>query len=239
MTWSAVSVTLLGMAMRLLFYGASATYATEMKAAIPPNQGIAGSPHDLSRFGPNHVTASSDACVFCHSPHGKLSTSKQLIPVWNHATTQTVFTMYTSPTLKGTVDAQPTGESLACLSCHDGTLAMGTLNEPPPGGGETDYTNAQDGIDRSSGKMVGGNVLGNSLAGVHPIAISYQDDLVKTLRPANQLVGVKLYPSNKRGAKVQCGSCHDPHNFGSEGTTAPFLRVSKVGSGLCLACHNL
>jgi len=240
MLWSTVCLAAVGFAIRLVIFGLGASYSQEMQAASPPSQGLAGSPHDLSRLGPNHVTNSRDACVFCHAPHGAPSgAQQQLIPVWNHATTQTVFVLYTSASLNGAMDAQPTGSSLACLSCHDGTVAMGTLNEPPPEGGEADYSNALGGIDRSSGKMVGRNVLGNNLSGVHPISISYRDDLVKTLRPASELVGVKLYPSNKRGAKVQCGSCHDPHNYGSEGTTAPFLRVSKAGSELCFACHKI
>lgn len=32
---------------------------------------------------------------------------------------------------------------------------------------------------------------------------------------------------------VECASCHDPHGTGN----ATFLRISNVGSGVCLACH--
>jgi predicted CXXCH cytochrome family protein len=35
------------------------------------------------------------------------------------------------------------------------------------------------------------------------------------------------------GPSVECGSCHDPHNF----TNATFLRISNSVSALCLSCH--
>ena len=213
-------------------------YSEDLKAAPLPAHGVIGSPHDLSAHGPYQITNESDCCIFCHSPHGAASGSGQLIPAWNHATTEAVFTMYASPSLKGAMDAQPTGPSLACLSCHDGTLAVGTLHEEPVDVTAISYATAKGGVNPGTGVMVGRGVTGTNMGSVHPIAITYQDDLVPTLRPPDQLVGVKLYPSNRRGAKVHCGSCHDPHNFGTA-DTAPFLRVSKAGSALCLACHKI
>lgn len=35
------------------------------------------------------------------------------------------------------------------------------------------------------------------------------------------------------GPSVECGSCHDPHNF----TNPTFLRVANTSSDLCLSCH--
>lgn len=35
------------------------------------------------------------------------------------------------------------------------------------------------------------------------------------------------------GPYVECGSCHDPHNY----TNATFLRVANSSSDLCLSCH--
>lgn len=37
-----------------------------------------------------------------------------------------------------------------------------------------------------------------------------------------------------RSDKVECASCHDPH----EQTNGTFLRTSNAGSALCLGCHN-
>ncbi|MDH3317289.1 MAG: hypothetical protein OER43_16190 [Gammaproteobacteria bacterium] len=37
---------------------------------------------------------------------------------------------------------------------------------------------------------------------------------------------------------VECGSCHDPHNSGSQGpTTVAFLRIDNTASQICTSCH--
>jgi predicted CXXCH cytochrome family protein len=36
------------------------------------------------------------------------------------------------------------------------------------------------------------------------------------------------------GPSVECGSCHDPHNY----TNPTFLRVANNTSNLCLSCHT-
>lgn len=224
---------------RMFLFGLFSTHTGQMQAKQPPANGIFGTPHDLSAKGLNHVTTSAEVCIFCHTPHTPPGDISQSIPVWNHQTTSTQFTMYNSAGLKGTVDAQPVGPSLACLSCHDGTLAVGALHEVPLGGGHDDYSQAGGGVSRTTGMIQGVNLAGRDLTSVHPISVTYRDDLNPSLRPPGELVGVRLYPTNARGAKVQCASCHDPHNFGIPGSTAPFLRVSKQGSALCLACHKV
>ena len=35
--------------------------------------------------------------------------------------------------------------------------------------------------------------------------------------------------------KVECASCHEPHN---NGPTVKMLRISNTGSQLCLVCHG-
>ena len=39
--------------------------------------------------------------------------------------------------------------------------------------------------------------------------------------------------TNGTGPSVECASCHDPHSSANP----TFLRVSNVGSGVCLSCH--
>jgi len=63
--------------------------------------------------------------------------------------------------------------------------------------------------------------------------------VIPNLRPSAELVGVKLYLSNVRGTKVQCPSCHDPHDSGVPGDTSTFPRVSQNASALCFACHRI
>ena len=210
--------------------------------AAPPPIGIVGTAHDLSSTGLNRVTVATNVCVFCHAIHNSASTTQQLIPDWNRTTTSTTFQMYNSnvsQTLKGSVDNQPSGPSLACLSCHDGTIAMGALINAPVGGGENTYTSMSGGVSNASGRMTGVNVVGPNLTGDHPVSITYQDNLNTGLKVASTLTGVKLYPNNATGSKVQCGSCHDVHNYGTVGATAPFLRVTMANSALCVSCHKM
>ena len=85
------------------------------------------SKHNLSStqpVGTNIFTsATTEVCVFCHTPHGGTADA----PLWNRAmATPGTYTPYTSSTLDTTV-GQPDGISLACLSCHDGTIALDAL----------------------------------------------------------------------------------------------------------------
>jgi len=213
--------------------------------ALPPATGVGGTAHDLSITGLNSVTMATRSCVFCHTVHNSGGgSSSKLIPDWNHTTTVAAFTMYNNTNhvgadLKGTVDSQPTGPSLACLSCHDGSVAVGSLLVAPLGGGNDTYISARGGVSPGTGRISSGSALvGTDLSNDHPISITYQDNLDTGLQPAASLVAVRLYPENATGAKVQCSSCHDVHNYGTPGTTAPFLRATMEGSFLCRSCHK-
>src|SRR4051794_13053211 len=84
---------------------------------------ILGSKHDLSVVGPGPIKAAteSEVCLFCHTPHraGEL-------PLWNHFLSSATYTPYSSSTIRATV-GQPSGASKLCLSCHDGTVALGMV----------------------------------------------------------------------------------------------------------------
>lgn len=235
--WSAVSMALLTVLLRTLSLGFTFGHTMTLAAKEPPTFGIVGTAHDLSSQGLNHATQAAEVCIFCHTPHKSPDGINQAIPVWNHATTTAHFTMYNSQGTAGTVDAQPMGPSLACLSCHDGSLAVGALHSIPPGGGQDDYSRAQGGVNAQTGMIQGHSAIGTDLSTAHPISITYRDDLNRHLRSPGSLHEVRLYPTNVRGAKVHCASCHDPHNFGIRDGTAPFLRVTKAGSALCQSCH--
>jgi predicted CXXCH cytochrome family protein len=163
--------------------------------------------------------------------------ASQTIPLWNKTTTATgSFSMYTNITnasanLQGTVDASPTGASMACFTCHDGTQAVGNMINLPNDIATVTYT--AGGQLLGTGLVSGTALLGKDLTNDHPISITYQDDLDTGLKAPAGLVGVKLFPTNTRGSKVQCASCHDVHNS----TLSPFLRVTMDGSALCTSCH--
>src|SRR5262249_42267033 len=85
---------------------------------------VLASKHDLSASGPGTVraTAESEVCLFCHTPHR--GTGEQ--PLWNHSMSKATYTPYSSSTARATI-GQPTGASKLCLSCHDGTVALGMV----------------------------------------------------------------------------------------------------------------
>ena len=222
-----------------------------LSAMAVPATGVKGTAHDLSITGENAATLTVQVCVFCHTPHNAAAAGAQLIPLWNKATTASLFTMYNyannvnnhlTPGL--TIDASPQGVSLACLSCHDGTLAVGDVLNAPDDGGNTTYNAAYTGLD-AAGKIIDTKTkIGTDLSNDHPIGITYRDDLNMSgplgtagLNSASGLTLVKLFPTNATGSKVQCASCHDVHNHGVDKVTAPFLRDTMVSSKLCSNCH--
>jgi len=91
---------------------------------------IRNTPHNLSVSGPGTVKATSETqvCVFCHTPHGA---TQGVTPLWNRQLSNQTYTPYTSSSLdanaiQGSLD-QPGGSSKLCLSCHDGTIALGSV----------------------------------------------------------------------------------------------------------------
>ena len=97
---------------------------------------ISGSKHDFVGGDAANVTAYGTAvlgttsCQFCHTPH-KASTTNAAAPLWNRAdlAAGVLFTMYDSTKISATVAGAPGSASLTCLSCHEGSVAIGqTLN---------------------------------------------------------------------------------------------------------------
>ena len=210
-------------------------------AAASWNQNPTGTASS-QRVKPNQV------CGVCHIPHvgGRTVTADDRTSqplLWGRQMSAVTYTMYTSPSLDGTVDAQPTGSSRLCLSCHDGSVALdlyhrrsvSVANEYIP----TDY--------RVPGKPV--TTPGTDFGADHPISITYNPGTApgqdRALQPvtspfpgtvAGQTIGDIL-----EGGKVQCSSCHDVHNVEVPSGAGNLLRVWNNNpaspSALCLACH--
>ena len=108
---------------------AAAVAAGAAGAALVPD--VRNTRHNLSVSGPGTTKAVSETqvCVFCHTPHAATS---GVTPLWNRALSNATYSPYTSSSLdanaiQGSLD-QPGGSSKLCLSCHDGTLAIGNVN---------------------------------------------------------------------------------------------------------------
>ena len=234
--------------------------------------GIAATKHNLSSLGGQAITGQyAEICVYCHTPHGgQLATGVDASgPLWNRNYTPAGFQVYASSTLDTAPSNPPTGVSKACLSCHDGTLGLNQLiNHPGPGsgtspgnGGDTKITGT---VPPGTNNMA---LIGTDLRDDHPVSMIYADAKsygtgaaigtdthAAGFRPA-QLSGTRpvivnggitlpLYGSSALAtAKVECASCHDPHEERSKtGAATPaqsvfFLRLANDNSQLCLTCH--
>ncbi|MEW5756347.1 MAG: hypothetical protein AB1810_08575 [Pseudomonadota bacterium] len=77
----------------------------------------------------------NEVCVYCHTPHGT-STNVEA-PLWNRSKSTTTYTLYSTlntTSLSGSVH-NPGLNSLTCLSCHDGTVAIDSVINMPGSGG--------------------------------------------------------------------------------------------------------
>ena len=75
-----------------------------------------------------------EVCVYCHTPHGA-ATGLQA-PLWNRTQTSASYNTYDqlgTGSLIGTVTT-PGPNSLTCLSCHDGTIAVDSIINMPGSG---------------------------------------------------------------------------------------------------------
>jgi predicted CXXCH cytochrome family protein len=189
------------------------------------SQSIVNTVHNLSASGPGQIKATSESeiCVFCHTPH----TAKARSPLWNRQDPGLTYTLYSSST-SSTLDAmpgQPDGSSLLCLSCHDGTIAMGNVLSRPR---EISFTRGVTTLPQGKSNM------GRDLSNDHPISFVYSSALSAMdpqLKDPSSLVG----PVKLEQGKLQCTSCHDPH----KNIHGDFLVASTKNSNLCVQCHDV
>ena len=182
-------------------------------------QTIVGSAHDFSDEG----WSGGEICLPCHTPHNA-DTTEPDAPLWNHAVTASVFTVYTSPTMEQT-PVQPQGPTKLCLSCHDGTVALDSF------GGTTGTNFIAAAAD-----------LTTDLSDDHPVSVywnhqtggagsgPYCNNCHAAHNPTLQLSVLPFF-----NHYVECSTCHNVHN--SSGN-AHLLRLPLTGSTLCLYCHR-
>jgi len=191
-----------------------------LAAASNPNS-IVNSKHNLSTSGTGdiHSATEGDVCIFCHAPH---ATTGQ-IPLWNHRLPATTYTPYSSSTLRATV-GQPTGSSRLCLSCHDGTVALGMV------------ANRRAAIPMQNGSLTmpaGSSRFGTDLSGHHPVSFTYDSALATAQGELRDPTTLQQRVRLDKDRQLQCTACHDPHN----NQYGQFLVEDNTASTLCLECH--
>lgn len=191
-------------------------------------ESVVNTVHNLSAGGPGSIKATTEqnACVFCHTVHH----ASGVTPLWNHTMSSVSnYVVYSSARLDSlniTVP-QPNGSSRLCLSCHDGTVALGSVSSGAP------QIEMQNGVTTMpSGSAAN---LGTDLSADHPISFVYDSNLAvndpDVYDPAHlSTTAVKMDSQNR----LQCTACHNPHDnrFGS------FLVMDNTASALCLVCHK-
>lgn len=234
---------------------------------------ITNTRHDMSQAstsaGPKAAApatpANNQICIYCHTPH---KAAAQAL-LWNRATPATTYGWAAgSKTLAGTpLPTNISADSKRCVLCHDGTTALGNLNNVGGGvAGTITMTNATV----TAGYTVTSGVPQTDLVNNHPVSIAYAGQ-------TNYLGNTSLVPAGQVGAAVLGGyynvlaaGCASPSGFctskavdglrinikqdgaslayGIECSTCHephnqyglsfLLRVDSARSALCLACHN-
>ncbi len=228
---------------------------------------VTNTPHNFSISGSGPVTATSESqiCVFCHTPHAAENIPEA--PLWNRQLSGATYTPYTSTSIDANdIAATPGGSSKLCLSCHDGTIAIGNVNVA---NGQTNVNIALTGTE-VDGTIPGGphgatsgftRRLGTDLSNDHPISFTYNTTLANLdgeLRdPASEAHIGNRSPGVTPAVplendQMQCTSCHDPHIRDTDLTkNIKFLRLHRFQEGLptggafnqasdivCVACHD-
>jgi len=239
---------------------------------------IIGSPHDLTsdtwnQGGAGDAAVTTNTCFFCHIIHktaanrSGIATTESLAPgymLWNHQLSSTTsYGIYTSDTFTAALTAaglgwpsdlggsnnitSPTVSNL-CLSCHDGTIAIGSFYEAGfglPANGSLWNNGHGDGTYMYNGMQI------DNLAKSHPVNFVYNSALAAA---ANLTVPSSLNSVDANGAVplyggtglMECTTCHDPHNGTTivSGTVVPFARLAlqnaeNSGTGkYCTYCHT-
>jgi hypothetical protein len=234
-----------------------------------PGEGMLGTPHDFASSTGNGIVSTETVglCTYCHTPHKAIST--QLL--WNHTLSQNTFSWEIAKTTAGTtlptiVGNSYKGPTARCLSCHDGSVAVGDIawyKEASRTGANALTTLKMGDIDPNFVIAQGSNMAGNHPVG-HPypaggapstyngtttgsaaVLSEWQSD------PTTQgAAKIRLFNDDGTGAitagvvagktGIECSSCHDPHNKATVDDW--FLRGKAQGSTqadgyLCLQCH--
>ncbi len=215
---------------------------------------ILNTKHNLSISGAGTIKATSETevCVFCHIPHA----TQEGTPLWNRSMPSSAYKMYESdylnrlnypkPISLGATKGAPGSISRQCLSCHDGTIAIGSVYLVR--GNLLGDTLINIGGVNADGTMSESSLghIGTDLSLHHPVGYEYDSSFTKNFGQGLRTSELKATPDAPIKLKqyagkqyVECTSCHDPHT-----ENAKFLRVHSGSShgqnvkNTCTSCHQ-
>ncbi len=212
-----------------------AAWALAPPAAIAGT--IVGTVHDFTATGggTSDFKGAADyaVCDTCHTAHH----STESILMWNHTLSSNTLTFGTGAattagtTLPTNIGGQ-TGTTKYCLSCHDGSVAVGDTIA---------------GSEWSTDNYITGDMViapSGNLLGTHPVGVPYPDiagatyqGIVSMADPdeySDSPARVKIYGTVAGEKGIECATCHDIHNNPAHG---PLLREGGTYASICQECH--
>ena len=192
------------------------------------------------------------------------------MPLWNRSSpTGAAYQVYTSSTSAAvaTPAGVAAGISGACMSCHDGTIAMDVVTNvnglpfgTAPTGGSVAFTAGPNRkatyIERHrrhrqrderrpavsrlrpAKRPPGGHRVPDGADGGSRATTRRSRRWARRSTSTAPAASLPLYGTSTANATVECASCHDAHNNSLNGTNGGFLRQANTGSQMCKACHN-
>lgn len=235
-------------------------------SAFTPGTGLATTPHDFTQANNAETTEDVGLCTFCHTPHRAVST----LLLWNHVLSSSTFDWDVDSTTGGTPfptisGANYNGPTAKCLSCHDGTVAIGDVYWFDESGPHTGAGTLNPGQHAWPDPFNVGATDGNagSMKGNHPVAMPYPLNQVGNTYNgsttglavntaefvADPQPGIRLFNDDGSGnitagsapgtTGIECSSCHDPHN--SVAVSGDFflrgLPSGNTADYICVKCH--
>jgi predicted CXXCH cytochrome family protein len=172
-------------------------------------RGVLGGKHDFSAL----TGRVGDACSACHVPHIQAAEPRE----GDEEPFSLAF--YRIAGQREVLEPDrymPGPTSLICLSCHNGTVASSVVGTAHA---------------LLAGEREGFDVEGFAMRD-HPIGIEYPIRK-EGYKPRSVVVSLRNIPLPD--GRMECTSCHDPHN---ERGLEKMLVMSNRRSALCLACHE-
>ena len=189
----------------------------------PLNGSIKNTRHNLTQsFSPASIVMSvaarnnyGEICVYCHTPHGANTQIKA--PIWNRTINTGQYIIYDKLRTLNRPIGQPGSNSLTCLSCHDGTIAIDSIINMPGSGGYNSNQQTLATVDKAwLNTWPNRDALNNPL----PSPLLHAEMGNEYPSDASQPP-----PANQAG---KCTSCH----FGEGKGAPPDFRVFVIGTDL-------
>ncbi|MFI5113162.1 MAG: cytochrome c3 family protein [Terriglobales bacterium] len=201
------------------------TVAVCALAQTPPPAALS----PLHNLSPDTSGGGTLACIYCHTSHNAAPV-QGLMGLWNHQLSDATYDYHSSSTYtQGTQLITPTAGSRLCMSCHDGTVALGAT-----------YNYSSVTAETRVPLSTGGN-MGSNLARSHPFAFDQwtpNNSLVNSLLVTNSRTTANSSVKLKNG-RIECTTCHEPHIQNIDPwRPSDFLVIDNRNGTLCLACHD-